>query len=102
MIHMYIQILIYLLPCLSQGNMYGEILGPEVETKKHSYRRMTSTFSVVSEFQMQNWVIDLLTPTVWLNLHCTQRSLLSSCAGDTRIFLGEFIGIQCVPFIFLT
>ena len=93
MIHMYIQILIYLLPCLSQGNMYGEILGPEVETKKHSYRRMTSTFSVVSEFQMQNWVIDLLTPTVWLNLYCPQRSLLSSCAGDTRIFLGEFIGI---------
>jgi len=49
--------------------MYGEILGPEVETKKHSYRRMTSMFSVVLEFQMQNWVIDLLSPTVWLNLH---------------------------------
>ena len=81
--------------------MYGEILGPEVETKMHSYRRMTSTFSVVSEFQMQNWVIDLLTPTVWLNLHCSRQSLLSSYAGDTRNFLGEFKGIRCVTFIFI-
>jgi hypothetical protein len=91
MIHMYIQILIYLLPYLSQGNnMYGEILGPEMETKMHSYRRMASTFSAVSEFQMQNRVIDLLTPAVWLNLHRAQRSLLFSCAGDTRNFLSEF------------
>jgi hypothetical protein len=62
------QILIYLLPCLSQGNMYGEILGPDVRTNSALIQGMTSTLSVVSEFEMQNRVIDPLTPAIWLNL----------------------------------
>jgi len=48
--------------------MYGEILGPDVRTNSALIQGMTSTLSVVSEFEMQNRVIDPLTPAIWLNL----------------------------------